>query len=465
MTPHVVTHSIPSTSAAIGRAARGRSTRRALLGLALLTSAWAAPAHAYPTGFPSRGDALPSGVLFRTSGHGASYGSSWAIDFKAYDFDGTQWREFSDGVGATNESSYAWGTNVYAPEDGEIVACWRTTPDKPDPNTDYDIDGDGITGEVPDDVSPIRSGNHLQIRTADGDYLILLAHLQYDSIPPSLCPLGATGDWPADTSEDCSLPSPWEGFPASTILPTPVPIRAGDFLGRIGHSGSSGAPHLHMHVKPFDLDAQGDMCVSNSVEIEFYEAWAQPCSTYQNVSWSAWDPLDVENPLQPGSTSTQCFLPDAIGAQQDHEDLGVPATNLHMTTDPAGDVMAYQSGGALRLRSYDLAGSGSIVDQDTLDEGTVLDLALARPSNARDVVVSVRGSNGKLKHIPYAVDGATCNPPPPRPVRCPAPAEPKAPPSDAAQVPPSSVAGGGGHMSASPASCQRSSPLPLGWHT
>ena len=76
MTPHVVTHSIPSassTSAAIGRAPRGRSTRRALLGLALLTSAWAAPAHAYPTGFPSRGDALPSGVLFRTSGHGASY--------------------------------------------------------------------------------------------------------------------------------------------------------------------------------------------------------------------------------------------------------------------------------------------------------------------------------------------------------------------------------------------------------
>lgn len=417
----------------VSRARRGSPRRSAGL-LALLTFGWSAAADAYPLRFPARGDSLPNGVYFESDGHtDEDYGNvTWSIDIRAMAFRDSDWQSYEPGTipgNETNEDKYVFGAPVYAPEDGEIIACWWTAPDKPGPNTGYDIDGDGIFGEpnVPDDRSPLGGGNHLQIRNADGDHIVFLAHMQNGSIPPELCPLPASRDsngdgWPDNRTSTCSLGGSWDGWQAGTILPTPVPVKAGDFLGRVGHSGSSSGPHLHIHVKPFTTDAQGDPCEGPSEEIEFVETWAQTCEPGEDAATFAWDPLHLENPLEPWTlapsedpggtlgtgpewieTPRWCFLPDAIGAQQDHEDYNVAATNLHFTTHSSGDTLVYQSGGALRLRTYKLLTDGSISNQSTLSEGSVLDVAAVRPRSDRHVVVSIRGSNGDLKHIPYTV--------------------------------------------------------------
>ena len=421
--------------------------------------------------FPWRGDALEPNVHFRAVGHtGADYGNPnsngdprWGIDFHAAKFVNSEW-ETTDG-GPLNTDAYIYGVNVYSPVDGEIVACWRKTPDKLTPTVDYDLDKDGIFGEgnncvdsgdvcqtdadcaINDecgdghDVSPMSAGNHLQIRNEDGDYIIFFAHMQYNSIPTELCPLPANRDdrdktsefgedspgadgWPDDLLEDCNGA---EGFPRDTILPAPVPIKAGQFLGRVGHSGSSTRPHLHMHAKPLWEDDQDDLCVGNSEEIEFYESWSQMCAEGAALS-GGWTPLDGYNPLRPydlGGACTDdgdcvgdevcqesqcvvvsphyCFLPDAIGPQQDEEDFNVSATNLHFATHADGDVLVYQTSGALRLRSYDIDGFGHVQSQDTQNEGTVKDVAVARPNSTRNVIVSIRGNDDNLKHIPYTV--------------------------------------------------------------
>lgn len=382
--------------------------------LALLTLGWSGPADAYPVAFPSRG-ALPDGVYFHASGHtGEDYGNGeWAIDFTARSYKDSKWQANKDGIShanAVNTDSHIFGVPLFAPEDGEIIACWRSAPDKLTPNTPYDFNGDGVT-----DAAPMRGGNHLQIRNADGDYVLFLGHLEKNSIPPELCPLPANSDangdgWPDDNDKDCSLGS-WTGYRNGTILPTPVPVRAGDLLGRVGHSGASALPHLHMHVRPFATDALGQPCEGPPEEIEFMEAWAQTCEPGENVNVDDWDSLWAQNPLEPGTPGpnggipgpASCFMPDGIGAQQDDNDYGVTATNLHPSTHNDGDLLVYQSGGALRLRSYKLEPNGTITNQSTVNEGAVLDVAVTRPHSARDVVVSVRGSNGVLKHIPYTV--------------------------------------------------------------
>ena len=199
----------------------------ALLTLATLAAIWAPSsqsAASYPTTFPWRGDALDPNVHFRAQGHmGDDYGNAtWAIDFHAAKWESGDWQR-TDG-GGQNTDSYIFGVPVYSPIDGEIVACWRTAPDKPTPSLDYDLDGDGQYGEgrkcvvsgnnctkdsdcfaifplqdscgESHDGSPMVGGNHVQIRNEAGDFILYFAHLQANSIPAELCPL------PADRDED-----------------------------------------------------------------------------------------------------------------------------------------------------------------------------------------------------------------------------------------------------------------------
>jgi hypothetical protein len=411
-----------------------RSTSRSRLAwrsagfLALLALGWSATARAYPVAFPARGDSLPADVYFEARGHVGDYGTStWSIDIRAMAQEGTQWSGYVGGDNTANANAYIFGAPLFAPEDGEIISCWRSAPNKLNPSTQYDIDGDGIFGEENADEAPVGAGNHIQLRNADGDHIIFLAHLSTNSIPAGLCPLPANRDadldgWPdSRTKNSCSGTSGYSGFMAGTMLPTPVPVKAGDFLGRVGHSGASSGPHLHMHVTPFELDPLGRPCQGPIEEIEFVEAWAQNCETNAAVTAAGWDPLTAENPLETAIwTSTPnpdpnepqftwvggdryCFLPDAIGAEQDHNWYGTGTTNIHPTTHTSGDLLVYQSGGALQLRSYKLGSTGIISDQSTVTEGAVFDVAVARPGSARDVVVSVKDGNGNLKHIPYTV--------------------------------------------------------------
>lgn len=117
-----------------------------------------------------------------------------AVDLVVWN-DGATYR--TDGV--DNADYWIWGQPLYAPASGTVVATL-----------------DGVAENIPG-ISPPAGhpgGNHVIIQTAPAEFL-MLAHLQ----PGSLAV--ATGD---------------------TVV-------AGQRIGRVGNSGNSTEPHLHIHLQ------------------------------------------------------------------------------------------------------------------------------------------------------------------------------------------------------------------------
>jgi len=117
----------------------------------------------------------------------------------AYDF--LVWKDGStfSGDGTSNEDYYAFGQPVFAPADGTVVRAVDGLRDvKPQIETD---------GEHP-------AGNHVVIEVAEDAYLYI-AHLQRGSL------LVAEGDR----------------------------VAAGQEIGRVGNSGNTTEPHIHIHLQ------------------------------------------------------------------------------------------------------------------------------------------------------------------------------------------------------------------------
>jgi hypothetical protein len=75
---------------------------------------------------------------------------------------------------------------------------------------------------------------------------VTYAHLARGTLPQELCPFTWSGS-------ETNL----QGY-----LPTPIPIKRGDFLGRTGNAGASSGPHLHLQrtqpLNPLSLDNEFD---------------------------------------------------------------------------------------------------------------------------------------------------------------------------------------------------------------
>jgi hypothetical protein len=100
---------------------------------------------------------------------------------------------------------YIWGAVVHSPCDGMVVHVVDGLPDLPIGERDGDR----------------QAGNHVVIRKQGAEVLVLLAHLQQGSVRV------AEGDQ----------------------------VRAGDPIGRVGNSGNTSEPHLHVHALRGGLDA------------------------------------------------------------------------------------------------------------------------------------------------------------------------------------------------------------------
>ncbi|MDP0500512.1 MAG: M23 family metallopeptidase [Verrucomicrobiota bacterium JB022] len=107
-------------------------------------------------------------------------------------------RALTQGEGRRLEDFYSWGEPVLAPLAGEVVAVVNDLPDHP-------------LGEK-DAAQP--AGNHVVIRTAAGHYLFL-GHLQEGSV----------------------------------AVEPGAQVEVGDMLGKVGNSGHSDFPHLHLHLQ------------------------------------------------------------------------------------------------------------------------------------------------------------------------------------------------------------------------
>ncbi len=161
--------------------------------------------------YPSSHDAHPSGVAFRLPLAGpltvAWGGSTSEVNYHvflpdqrwAYDLlvtsDGRAFR--TDGVGL--DDYYAYGLPVYAPAPGVVFAAHDGEPE-----VEIGAPRWGLAG----------LGNHVGVEVAPGEYLFI-GHLQPGSVAAGV------GDR----------------------------VTAGQMLGRVGNSGNSSEPHVHLHLQ------------------------------------------------------------------------------------------------------------------------------------------------------------------------------------------------------------------------
>jgi hypothetical protein len=180
-----------------------------------------------------------------------------------------------------------WGMPIRAPIDGEVIACWRRMPD--DDEEGDDVNCPGGAGRC------VQGGNHVNLRTVDGQ-LLFFGHLQRDSIPAELCPIADELLYAGDP-KTCTLGGTWAGLRSGSRLDlrglAPIPVRAGDLLGRVGASGSGDGIHFHVHAKPYAHDGENP-CEGPSLPIAFDGARFQPRRVGVAPAPDGWRALDDE---------------------------------------------------------------------------------------------------------------------------------------------------------------------------
>ena len=138
-----------------------------------------------------------------------------AFDFVITDENGKSYKT----DGNTNEDYYAFGKELIAPCDGEIVLVV-----------------DGVEDNIPGELNPIYvPGNKVIIKTKNNEYLFF-AHFKQHSI----------------------------------IVKQGQKVKQGEILGLTGNSGNSSEPHLHFHiqnVKNMNV-ATGVKCYFNEIIVD-----------------------------------------------------------------------------------------------------------------------------------------------------------------------------------------------------
>ncbi len=142
--------------------------------------------------FKGKWIASGAGATGLTNHHDRIKSQKYAIDIVKFGEDNKLFKN----NGLANEDSYTFGAEILSPVNGKVVHVTDSLPDKK--ITDRDK----------------LAGNHIIIRFGDNLY-VALAHLQQYSIKVK----------PGDS------------------------VETGDFLGRVGNSGNTDFPHLHIHVQ------------------------------------------------------------------------------------------------------------------------------------------------------------------------------------------------------------------------
>lgn len=122
------------------------------------------------------------------------------------------------GDGSRNEDFATWGRKLLAPAEGKVTYARNDVPDNSQP---LKVDQEAFAS-LPDRLWSI-GGNCVVIDHGNGEFSFI-AHMQKGSVQVK------TGD----------------------------PVKRGDFLGLLGNSGNSGAPHLHYHLMAGDTLFRSD---------------------------------------------------------------------------------------------------------------------------------------------------------------------------------------------------------------
>jgi len=146
--------------------------------------------------------------------HVESVAQKNAFDFLIYDEKGLTHK----GTGEANQDYYAFGKELYAPCDGEVVMVV-----------------DGIKDNIPGVLNPIYiPGNTVIIKTANGEF-VFFAHFKQHSI----------------------------------VVKQGQKVTTGALLGLCGNSGNSSEPHLHFHLQNTEdmTKATGAKCFFDQLKV------------------------------------------------------------------------------------------------------------------------------------------------------------------------------------------------------
>lgn len=291
---------------------------------------------------------------------------------------------------AANPHNSDWvihGLPVTAIADGEVRTCWRNAPEglKPEVNGGDDVPHPGRTS------NPQRIpswGNHLNIRTDDGK-VILYANLQPGSIPEELCPFNATF---VDDAEDRV-----GDLPREVIVPAAqrARVKRGQFLGRVGNSGSSKKPQLSVSLRPMTSETT----VGALLPLPFSHAWQKYGLVNYDSSLDFVPLLDEPLNLLPAA-----IHPDPLLRRGDI--TGAPV--LEVTTAASGNMVVTATRdvtGRLALSSWQVAADGNFTKLHDDGAGAATSIAMAHPglNSTRDVVTALRDGSGNLKLIAWQV--------------------------------------------------------------
>lgn len=244
--------------------------------------------------------------------------------------------------GDENEDWLVWGKPIYAMADGVVDVCTE-----------------GVPNNVPR-VSGDSSGNAFGIMHGPDERAVYM-HLIKGSLNPALCFSGAI-------------------------------VRAGDFLGLAGNSGSSSAPHFHVDIqrngKGFPLLFRDAFIVDRNNNFDVPDGNAD--WEYVDGKGLPWEELAIwPSPLRRRDTQVS-----STGS-------AVALTDLSPDTVAVG---ARNSDGNLDLRTWDRVENGDLdLDQKVIGE-PIRKVAMARTSVTSQFATALQTESNQLKVVTW--DGA-----------------------------------------------------------
>jgi hypothetical protein len=204
-------------------------------------------------------DLAPNEVWEGGSTHGGG-SQVFAYDLTVYGFENGVWSPNKSGTNGTeNTHARIWGKPIYAMADGVVKSFNNNVPNNPKPGQQANWQAYTNGG----------AGNHFYIQ--HGENIALYAHMQKGTLNSALMQNGAV-------------------------------VKAGDFLGYAGNSGSSSGPHLHIHVRKETTVESGPFR-----PLIFKTGYAISKSAFTSlVSNADWTPLTAHG--LPGYAGTRAFI-------------------------------------------------------------------------------------------------------------------------------------------------------------